>query len=97
MVFQNLGESVKARLGKCLTQTQEMPPKDLATVNPEQLVKLVPQSHHFESETLSVILSEKECQEDREKSLYPLKLELTNIIVFRGSLLYKEDKRARML
>lgn len=56
------------------------------------MVKLVPQSHHFESETLSVILSEKEYQEDRENLL-----ELTSIIVFRGSLLYKEDKRARML
>jgi hypothetical protein len=56
-------------------------------------VKLVPQSHHFESETLSVFISERECKEDRENLL-----ELASIIVFRGSLLLcKEDMKTRML
>lgn len=67
--------------------------KEQVIVNPEQLVKLVLWNHHFESETLSVIISEREDQEDREN--LP---ELTSIIVFSGSLLLsKEHMGARLL
>lgn len=94
MVFQIPGESVTAVLRKCLTQTQERPSsKELATVNAEKLVELVLWNHHFENETLSVIISEREGQEDREN--LP---ELASIIVFSGSLLLsKEDMGAGCL
>lgn len=94
MVFQIPGENVTAVLRKCLTQTQERPSsKELATVNAEQLVKLVLWNHHFENETLSVIISEREGQEDREN--LP---ELASIIVFsRSLLLSKEDMGTRCL